>query len=58
MIILIIYLICHLPAFILIIVGRNLRAKKPNTAKVLFIIAGVYFMIGAGICGNLLSIEF
>ncbi len=51
----IVYLVAHIPAFVLLIVGLVLRKQKPKTSKVLFIIAGVYFIIGTGICGAILS---
>ena len=47
------YLILHLPAFILLAIGLGIRKKKPKTAKILLIIAGVYFLVGAGICGGM-----
>lgn len=52
--IVLIYLVLHIPAFILLIVGFSKRKTKPNTAKILFIIAGLYFVIGAGICGGMM----
>lgn len=51
--ILTVYLICHIPAIIMLSIGFAKRKTKPQTAKVLFILSGVYFIIGAGICGNL-----
>lgn len=39
------------PAIILSAIGLVLRKKKPKTAKKLFIIAGVYLLVGLGICG-------
>ncbi|MGJ8658859.1 MAG: hypothetical protein ACSHWV_03330 [Cellulophaga fucicola] len=38
------------PAIICITVGLFLRKKKPKTAKTLFIIAGVYLVVGIGLC--------
>ena len=38
------------PAIIMAIIGFSLRKKKPKTAKILFIIAGVYLVIGIGMC--------
>lgn len=38
------------PAIICITVGFFLRKKKPKTAKILFIIAGVYLVVGIGLC--------
>lgn len=49
------YLICHIPAFILLIIGFVKLKKKPQVAKKLFIAALIYFLIGAGVCGALLS---
>ncbi len=49
------YLVLHLPAIIMLIIGLVLLKKKPKTAKVLLIIAGVYFLIGGGICGALVG---
>jgi len=53
--IVIIYLISHIPAFILLFVGLSKLKKKPVKAKQLLILAGIYFLIGAGICGALLT---
>lgn len=38
------------PAIIMVIIGFVLRKKKPKTAKTLFITAGVYLVIGIGMC--------
>lgn len=51
----IIYLIFHIPAFGLLILGFICRKSKPRTSKILLIIACVYFLIGAGICGTILN---
>lgn len=48
-----IYLVLHLPAIILLIIGLRRRKTKPESAKVMLIIAGVYFLIGAGVCGGM-----
>jgi len=53
--IVLIYFVCHLPAFILLIVGLSRRKTKPENAKLLLTIAGIYFLVGGGICGALLS---
>ncbi|UZR99278.1 hypothetical protein [Chondrinema litorale] len=50
--ILVLYLIGHSPAILLLIIGFALKKSKPKAAKVLFIIAGIYFVIGAGVCGS------
>ena len=52
--ILIIYLLAHLPAFIVGGIGLSYLKSKPKKAKTLLIIAGVYLVIGTGICGSLL----
>jgi hypothetical protein len=39
----------------MLIVGLKRRKTKPESAKVLFIISGIYFLIGGGICGLLLG---
>ena len=54
-VILVFYLIAHSPAILLLLIGAFLRKRKPKTAKVLFIISGIYFLIGTGICGMILQ---
>jgi hypothetical protein len=49
-----IYFLAHLPAIILLIIGLSLRKSKPETAKILFVLTGIYFIIGGGICGMLI----
>jgi hypothetical protein len=49
-----VYLILHLPAIILLIVGLVRRNRKKKNAKIFLIIAGIYFIIGAGVCGMIL----
>lgn len=53
--IIIIYLVCHTPAIIMLIVGLNRLKTRPEDAKKLLIAAGIYFLIGGGICGAMLS---
>ena len=53
--IIIIYLFCHTPAIIMLIIGLNRLKKRPENAKKLLIAAGIYFLIGGGICGTLLT---
>lgn len=43
------------PALLLTIIGLVIRKNNKKAAKVLFIIAAVYFVIGAGFCGTMLS---
>ncbi|MEL6968803.1 MAG: hypothetical protein AAFZ63_14420 [Bacteroidota bacterium] len=49
------YLILHLPAFILLGISAWIKQSKPQASKVLKIIAIVYFVVGTGICGALLT---
>ena len=48
------YLAMHLPAFILLAIAYAIRDSKPKASKVLNIIAVVYFVVGAGVCGSML----
>jgi len=50
-----IYFITHLPAIILLVIGLVQLKKKPKQAKVFLIIAGVYFLVGGGVCASLLA---
>lgn len=51
--IMMVYLVCHLPAIITLIIGFTKMKKKPETAKKLFIFSAIYFIIGGGICGSM-----
>lgn len=53
--IILIYIICHIPAIIALIMGLVVLKSSPDYAKKLLIFAGIYFLIGGGICGALLS---
>ena len=53
--IIIIYLVCHSPAIIMLIIGLTRLKSRPENAKKLLIAAGIYFLIGGGICGVLLT---
>jgi len=53
--ILIVYLVCHIPAFVMLIIGLSRLKTKPENAKKLLIASGIYFLIGGGICGALLT---
>lgn len=53
--IIIIYLIGHSPAIIMLVAGLMRLKSKPASAKKLLIFAGIYFVIGTGICGALLT---
>lgn len=50
-----IYLVFHTPAIILLILGLTRLKSRPENAKKLLIAAGIYFLIGGGICGAILS---
>ena len=52
--ILIAYVICHIPALIMLILGLVRLKSKPENAKRLLIGAGIYFLIGGGICAALI----
>ena len=52
-IILAIYIVCHLPAIIMLIVAYNYRKKDSKTSTILVILAIVYFIIGFGVCGGM-----
>ena len=54
LLVIIMYLIFHLPAILMLIVGLSKRKKNPEKGKGWLIIAGIYFLIGGGICGALL----
>jgi hypothetical protein len=49
----ILYLIFHTPAIIMLIIGLNKRKSDPDKSTVLLIIAGVYFVIGGGMCASM-----
>ncbi|MTB50679.1 hypothetical protein [Lewinella sp. W8] len=48
-----VYLVLHLPAIIMLILGLSWRKKKPKTSKTLIYVAIAYFIVGAGVCGSL-----
>jgi hypothetical protein len=50
-----IYLISQIPAIVLLILGLRRLKSRPENAKKLLIAAGVYLLIGSGICGVLLT---
>ncbi len=47
-------LVAYSPAIIMAIIGFVKLKKNPKTAKILFIIAGVYVIVGLGICGAMI----
>jgi len=42
------------PPIILLIVGSAQSEKRPTLGKILFIIAGIWFLIGGGMCGGVI----
>ena len=48
-------MIMVVPPIILTIIGFAVRSNNPKTAKVLFILAVLYLIVGLGICGGLLN---
>jgi uncharacterized membrane protein YgdD (TMEM256/DUF423 family) len=50
------YLIFHSPAIVMLIIGMKKRKSNPEYAKKLFIAAGIYFLIGTGICAIILTL--
>ena len=50
-----IYIVCHIPAFIMLGLGWSRMKTRPDNARKLFIAASIYFLIGGGICGAILS---
>ncbi|MFV8331628.1 hypothetical protein ACNQGB_09650 [Flavobacterium sp. XS1P32] len=51
----ILIMIMVVPPVILTIIGFAVRSNNPKTAKVLFILAVLYLIVGLGICGGLLN---
>ncbi|MCK6606787.1 hypothetical protein B0I03_106106 [Flavobacterium aquaticum] len=42
------------PPILLTLIGFGVKKSNPNAAKVLFILAAVYLLVGLGICGSLM----
>ena len=42
------------PPFILSLIGFAIRKSYPDAAKVLYILAGLYLIIGLGLCGSMM----
>ncbi|MGY6520993.1 MAG: hypothetical protein ACXIUD_04645 [Mongoliitalea sp.] len=43
------------PAILMVLIGLSRLKSRPESAKKLFIAAGIYFLIGTGICGALIG---
>jgi hypothetical protein len=52
--IIILVLIMVGPPILLTIIGFAVKKNNPKAAKVLFILAALYLLIGLGICGSLM----
>lgn len=50
-----IFLLLYFPAIIALISGLKQLKETPDNAKGLLIFAVVYFIIGFGICGSMMS---
>jgi len=53
--IIMVYVVCHIPAILMLILGLSRLNTRPEHAKKLLIAAGIYFLIGGGICGGLMN---
>lgn len=42
------------PPIVLALIGFGVKKNNPNAAKVLFILAAIYLLVGLGICGSLM----
>lgn len=42
------------PPIVLTLIGFGVKKNNPNAAKVLFILAAIYLLVGLGICGSLM----
>ena len=50
-----IFLIMFGPAVLFVIIGLMVRKKNKKSAKVFYILAGIYLVISLGICGALIA---
>ena len=50
-----IYIVCNIPAIIMLVIGIRKLKTKPSTGKLLIILACMYFIIGLGICGSMMN---
>lgn len=42
------------PPIVLALIGFGVKKNNPRAAKILFILAAVYLLVGLGICGSLM----
>jgi hypothetical protein len=57
-IILVFFLLLNLPAFLMVLVGLAIRKSNPKPSKILFILSGIYLLVGIGLCGLFLNSGF
>ena len=50
-----IFLIMFGPAVLFVIIGLMVRKKNKKSAKVFYILAGIYLVISLGVCGALIA---
>ena len=43
------------PALVLLVIGLLLRRSNKKAAKIFYILAGIYLIVGLGICGGLMA---
>ena len=43
------------PPVVLTLIGVAVRKKNPTTAKVFYILAALYLLIGLGLCGGIIG---
>ena len=43
------------PPILIAFIGFEIKENNPKTAKILFILAALYLLVGLGICGSLVS---
>lgn len=43
------------PPILFTIIGFTVRKNNPNASKVMYILGGLYLIIGLGVCGGMLS---
>ncbi|MVO08997.1 hypothetical protein GOQ30_07435 [Flavobacterium sp. TP390] len=53
--ILLIIIIMVGPPIVLSILGFIIRKNNPKAAKILYILSGIYLLIGLGICGSMMA---
>jgi hypothetical protein len=49
------YLVTFGPPVLFLIIGLATRSRNKNTAKIFFILATVWFVIGGGTCASIMT---